>query len=173
MQSQQPCRAGSAADAPGGRSSDDRWHAASAPVSCSPSLRPDPRGRPPRPGPARMAAASVCFPVSPSTAWPAGSLDRARSLHDLLRLSDRDWHALKSDRRRRGAELLAAALTQLLSGGDPQDVTALVDQAGGWLRGELKDPGCPDHGVRRNGAARRAEAGSPAGSSAHHQSSDG
>jgi len=46
-------------------------------------------------------------------------------------------------RQRRAAEQLASALVQLLNGGD---ATPMVEQGLGWLRGELRDPGCPSHG---------------------------
>jgi hypothetical protein len=38
--------------------------------------------------------------------------------------------------------LLAAAMVQLLRQGNSSDVT---QQALGWFKGELKDPGCPRH----------------------------
>ena len=69
----------------------------------------------------------------------------AAELHDLLTISSREWHQVKSQHDRRAGELLAAALVQLISGGDRADVAALTDQALGWIRRELKDPGCPGH----------------------------
>jgi len=113
---------------------------------------------------------SVSVPLS--TAWPAGSAQQARALHDQLRLSDSEWHALKTDRNRRAAEQLSAALIQLLLDGDRQDVIQLVEQAGAWLRGELRDPGCPTHGLRRvSGGGSSAASGSPGSSSARRRSS--
>ncbi len=79
------------------------------------------------------------------TEWPGQALSLSRELHQSLRLSDRQWHQLKSDRDRRAAELLAAALTQLISNGAGSEVEQLTHQALGWIRGELKDPGCPRH----------------------------
>jgi len=69
----------------------------------------------------------------------------AADLHALLTISNKDWHQVKSQSDRRAGELLAAALVQLISGGERSDVAALTDQALGWIRGELKDPGCPHH----------------------------
>ena len=77
--------------------------------------------------------------------WPEQSLEQALILHQSLRIGDREWHRFKSDADRRGAELLAAALAQLLQNGRNDDVEALTQQALGWIRGELKDPGCPRH----------------------------
>lgn len=88
--------------------------------------------------------------------WPVTAQDAARALHDQLRISERDWHALKAQPQRRAAEQLAAALVLLLDPANPptaatagpqrQQATALVEHALGWLKGELRDPGCPSHG---------------------------
>jgi len=77
--------------------------------------------------------------------WPEQAIEQARDLHQSLSISDRDWHRLKTNADRRGAELLAAALAQLLQNGRHEDVEALTQQALGWFRRELKDPGCPHH----------------------------
>ena len=81
----------------------------------------------------------------PATPWPKSAQAKAEELHQLLRIGDRDWHQLKSNRQRRSAELLAAALVQLLRQGNSPDVEALTQQALGWVKGDLKDPGCPRH----------------------------
>ncbi|MGB1195188.1 MAG: DUF6439 family protein [Synechococcus sp.] len=75
--------------------------------------------------------------------WPDGVVEQAKALHQSLTIGDREWHKLKSNADRRGAELLAAALTQLLQDGEKRDVEAMTEQALGWIRRELKDPGCP------------------------------
>ena len=77
--------------------------------------------------------------------WPEQALEQALDLHQSLRINDREWHRQKSNADRRGAELLAAALVQLLQNGRNEDVEALAQQALGWIKGELKDPGCPHH----------------------------
>ena len=77
------------------------------------------------------------------TDWPDAALTNSRELHNLLRIDDRQWHQLKSNRDRRAAELLSAALVQLLGDGESNDVEALTQQALGWIKGDLKDPGCP------------------------------
>ena len=80
------------------------------------------------------------------SAWPDQALVSSRTLHAMLRIDDRHWHRLKSNRDRRCAELLSAALVQLLGEGDRADVQALTEQALGWINGALNDPGCPRHG---------------------------
>lgn len=88
-------------------------------------------------------------------AWPEGSRELAEQLQRLLVIGDRDWHALKAQRSRRAAEQLAGALVQLLGADDPaatrggearDRAIALTNSALAWLKGELRDPGCPDHG---------------------------
>ncbi len=92
--------------------------------------------------------------ASQPSLWPAGAADLAEALQRQLSISDRDWHALKGQRSRRGAEQLAAALAVLLSGDAPhqraptqarRDAIALVEHALSWLRAEISDPGCPSH----------------------------
>jgi hypothetical protein len=87
--------------------------------------------------------------------WPDDSRELAEQLQRRLVISDRDWHALKAQRSRRAAEQLAGALVQLLGADDPaatrggearERAIALTTSALAWLKGELRDPGCPDHG---------------------------
>ena len=84
--------------------------------------------------------------MSASTpSWSPETADLSGQLHQQLRIGDRDWHRLKSNRKRRAAELLSAALVNLIQDGMASESEALALQAIGWLRGELKDPGCPQH----------------------------
>lgn len=88
--------------------------------------------------------------------WPEGSRAEAEALHRLLTIDHHNWHAHKGQPQRRAAEQLAAALVQLLDPGNPpnaalstehrQNAIALLENGLGWLKGELKDPGCPSHG---------------------------
>ncbi len=100
-----------------------------------------------------MTAASSA--ASASQRWPEQSLLLAQELHRSLSISERDWHALKSQRPRRAAEQLAAALVQLLARDTPTNASAgeareqaiaMLEHALGWLKAELSDPGCPSHG---------------------------
>jgi hypothetical protein len=87
--------------------------------------------------------------------WPEGTLEQAITLQRMLAIDDRQWHALKGQRSRRAAEQLAGALVQLVAqdASDPTSAVeariraiALTSNALAWLKGELRDPGCPDHG---------------------------
>jgi hypothetical protein len=84
--------------------------------------------------------------------WPEGADDLAERLLHRLAISDREWHAVKNQASRRAAEQVAAALVQLLSCDDPrrrdsgmgrQQAIDLLENALGWLKGSLSDPGCP------------------------------
>jgi hypothetical protein len=106
--------------------------------------------------PHRSSAVTAAPPAaSPSQRWPEQALPLAQELHRSLSISERDWHALKSQRPRRAAEQLAAALVQLLARDTPTNAAAgdarrqaiaLAEHAVGWLKAELSDPGCPSHG---------------------------
>ena len=75
-------------------------------------------------------------------------LHLAETLQRQLAISERDWHRLKTDRHRRAAEQLSAALLLLLRSGAQADgdVVALLESAQRWIKREHRDPGCPDHG---------------------------
>lgn len=90
--------------------------------------------------------------------WPETSLPLAEQLQQTLAIPERDWHALKGQKPRRAAVQMAAALVQLLARESAdgrngsslrsearQDCIALLENALGWLREELRDPGCPSH----------------------------
>ena len=106
----------------------------------------------------RQGIRPVQSPSSEGSAkrWPAGSQELARKLHQQLSIGNHQWHALKGQPQRRAAEQLSAALVQLLdednspaaAGTTTQrlQALALVEHALGWLKGDLRDPGCPSHG---------------------------
>ena len=81
---------------------------------------------------------STHHPLNPS------AIPLARALLDALRINESQWHALKGSRRHRAAEQVAAGLNQLLNHQD-QEAIASFQTALGWLHGDLRDPGCPDH----------------------------
>ncbi|MFN9620017.1 MAG: DUF6439 family protein [Synechococcaceae cyanobacterium] len=84
--------------------------------------------------------------------WPDGADDLAERLLGSLAISDREWHAVKGQAPRRAAEQVAAALVQLLRCDDPrqghggagrEQAIALLENGLAWLKGSLRDPGCP------------------------------
>jgi len=108
-----------------------------------------------QPGLTNASAPPASVTAGKGGSWPEGSRELAEQLQRQLVIGDRDWHALKSQRSRRAAEQLAGALVQLLGADDPaatqggearQRAIALTASALAWLNGELRDPGCPQHG---------------------------
>ena len=107
----------------------------------TPAARPVPPARPQPPQPA---------------SWPEGSAACARQLHQQLTIGDRQWHAFKGQPQRRAAEQLAAALVLLLDPANPPQAPvateqrlasiALLENGLAWLKGDRRDPGCPQHG---------------------------
>lgn len=92
---------------------------------------------------------------APPKGWPQEALPLAQQLQRSLAIGERDWHALKARRPRRGAEQIAAALVQLLARDDPDQpgasegrdqAIALLEHGLAWLKAEIRDPGCPSHG---------------------------
>jgi hypothetical protein len=120
------------------------------------AYRPVQQTSPPlQPGPASSGTPPSAVARGQGGSWPEGSRELAEQLQRKLAIGDRDWHALKAQRSRRAAEQLAGALLQLLGADDPaaskggearQQAIALTASALAWLNGELRDPGCPDHG---------------------------
>ena len=107
-------------------------------------------------------------PQAPQPAsWPEGSAGCGAQLHQLLTITDRQWHALKGQPQRRAAEQLAAALVLLLDPANPPQAPvatqqrlasiALVENALAWLKGDLRDPGCPQHGTAALGLSHPME----------------
>jgi hypothetical protein len=89
--------------------------------------------------------------------WPEQALPLAVELQRSLSINDRQWHAFKGQRQRRAAEQISSALVLLLRQSEPsapagtalvtsQEAIALLEHALGWLKGEIRDPGCPSHG---------------------------
>jgi len=92
---------------------------------------------------------------APRQRWPEQALPLAAELQRNLSINDRQWHALKGQRHRRAAEQISSALVLLLHESEPPTTAApdpgqgaieLLEHALGWLKGEIRDPGCPSHG---------------------------
>ncbi|UBF26248.1 DUF6439 family protein [Kovacikia minuta CCNUW1] len=69
----------------------------------------------------------------------------AQALLEKLAISDGDWHRLKSNRRARAGEQVAAALVFLLKNQSDEALPRL-QQAIGWLDRSISAPPCPTHG---------------------------
>lgn len=94
--------------------------------------------------------------MSQSTQLPNNSqlnefttLELAQALMERLSISPNDWHRLKSNRKVRASEQVAAALVFLLKE-QPQEALARLEQATGWLDHSISAPPCPTHGQKNS-----------------------
>ena len=78
----------------------------------------------------------------------SSTLELAQALMERLTISANDWHRLKSNRKVRASEQLAAALVFLLKE-QPEEALPRLEQAVGWLNRSISAPPCPTHGQRR------------------------
>ena len=73
------------------------------------------------------------------------SKEIAIKLHSELSIKNNEWHKLRGNNKKRSAELISAALIQLLNKGDIDDTKNKIEHALKWLKNEIKDPGCSSH----------------------------
>lgn len=75
----------------------------------------------------------------------ASTLELAQALMEKLSISPNDWHRLKSNRKIRASEQVAAALVFLLKD-QSEEALVRLQQATGWLDRSISAPPCPTHG---------------------------
>ena len=68
----------------------------------------------------------------------------AQILNDKLKINHVDWHKLKSKKINRSAELISAALCQLLISGNENDTINYLEESIKWLKGINVGQPCPD-----------------------------
>ena len=76
------------------------------------------------------------------------TIELAQALMERLTITPNDWHRLKSNRKVRASEQLAAALVFLLKE-QAEEALPRVEQAVGWLNRSISAPPCPTHGQGR------------------------
>jgi hypothetical protein len=81
------------------------------------------------------------FPMTTTTS----ALELAQSLAEESRITEKDWHRLKSNRPARAQEQIATAMVFLLKD-NPEQALAHLQQAVGWLDRSISAPPCPSHG---------------------------
>ena len=67
----------------------------------------------------------------------------AQKLNDKLTINHVDWHKLKSKKINRSAELISAALCQLLISENEKDAINYLEESVKWLKGINIDKPCP------------------------------
>ena len=71
------------------------------------------------------------------------TIQLAQKLNDKLKINHIDWHKLKSKKINRSAELISAALCQLLISENKNDVINYLEESIKWLKGINVDKPCP------------------------------
>ena len=67
----------------------------------------------------------------------------AQKLNDKLKINHVDWHKLKGKKINRSAELISAALCQLLISENEKDAINYLEESIKWLKGINVDKPCP------------------------------
>ena len=77
--------------------------------------------------------------------WSEKAKLLAKELHNEISLDNYNWHQFRSNKKRRSAELIISALSQLINDGDEVEIENLLKQAILWIREDIKDNGCKSH----------------------------
>ena len=67
----------------------------------------------------------------------------AQKLNNKLKIDHLDWHKLKGNKLNRSAELISAALCQLLISENEEDTINYLEESIKWLKGINVDKPCP------------------------------
>ena len=67
----------------------------------------------------------------------------SQKLNERLKIDHKQWHKLKGRKINRSAELISAALCQLLISGNEKDAINYLEESIKWLKGINVDMPCP------------------------------
>ena len=70
-------------------------------------------------------------------------IELAQKLNNKLKIDHLDWHKLKGKKINRSAELISAALCQLLISENEEDTIKYLEESIKWLKGINVDKPCP------------------------------
>tara|TARA_Y100001968_G_C19136940_1_gene609551 strand:- start:381 stop:635 length:255 start_codon:yes stop_codon:yes gene_type:complete len=77
--------------------------------------------------------------------WTAKTKGLVKELHDEISIDNYSWHKFRGNKKRRSAELIISAVSQLINDGNEIDIENLLKQAILWIREDIKDNGCNNH----------------------------
>ena len=77
--------------------------------------------------------------------WPEKVQLLIKELHNEISLNSYNWHKFRGNKQRRSAELIIAAISQLINNGDEKEIESLLKQAILWINEDIKDTGCKGH----------------------------
>ncbi len=75
--------------------------------------------------------------------WDEEIILLSQKINDKLKIDHKDWHKLKGKKLNRSAELISAALCQLLISGNEKDAINYLEESIKWLKGINVDSPCP------------------------------
>ena len=77
--------------------------------------------------------------------WSEKAKLLAKDLHNEIIIDNYNWHKYRGNKKKRSAELIISAFSQLINDGDEVEIEALLNQAILWIKEEIKDTGCKSH----------------------------
>ena len=77
--------------------------------------------------------------------WSEKAKLLAKDLHNEIIIDNNNWHKYRGNKKRRSAELIISAISQLINNGDDAEIEDLLNQAILWIKEEIKDTGCKSH----------------------------
>ena len=77
--------------------------------------------------------------------WSEEAKLLAKDLHNEIIIDNYNWHQYRGNKKRRSAELIVSAISQLINDGDEVEIENLLKQAILWIKEEIKDTGCKSH----------------------------
>ena len=80
-----------------------------------------------------------------NTLWSKKAKSLAKELHNEISIDNNNWHQFRGDKRKRSAELIVSAISQLINNGEEDEIEDLLRQAILWIKEEIKDTGCKSH----------------------------
>ncbi len=75
--------------------------------------------------------------------WDEDIIQLSQRLNDKLKINHIDWHKLKGKKINRSAELISAALCQLIISENEKDTIKYLEESIKWLKGINEDKPCP------------------------------
>ena len=75
--------------------------------------------------------------------WDENTIKLVQTLNNKLKIDHIDWHKLKGKKLNRSAELISAALCQLLISENEKDTIKYLEESIKWLKGINIDKPCP------------------------------
>ena len=77
--------------------------------------------------------------------WTEKAKSLTKQLHNEISLDNYNWHQFRGNKKRRSAELIISAISQLINDGDEVEIETLLKQAILWIKEDVKDSGCKGH----------------------------